>query len=81
MPFERVDSRHSVAPVHHEGDRVVRTGWVAHTVLNALQEVRAADTAGMQVVFSDCPVNPERDAGGYRSMRSLKELTTRLHAT
>ena len=49
-------------------------------ISDALQELRAADAAGMQVVFSDRPGNPEHDNGGYRSIRSLDELTTRLHA-
>ncbi|MFM7393258.1 MAG: acireductone synthase [Cyanobium sp.] len=46
-------------------------------VSDALAELKAADAAGMNVLFSDREGNPERDPGPYRVIRSYAHLNAR----
>ncbi|MFM7311721.1 MAG: acireductone synthase, partial [Cyanobium sp.] len=43
-------------------------------VSDAVRELQAAESAGLRVVFSDRVGNPERNAGGFASISSLREL-------
>jgi len=46
-------------------------------VSDALAELKAADAAGMNVLFSDREGNPERDPGPYRVTRSYVHLNAK----
>jgi enolase-phosphatase E1 len=43
-------------------------------VSDAITELQAANTAGMQVVFSDREGNPQRDPGHFMSVSRLDHL-------